>query len=73
MNLHEPVRPTWWCAACDEEWPCRHRRTQLSRECEGSRVTLALMLAQYFGEAAADLPNIPASVLYLRFLGWLRT
>jgi hypothetical protein len=30
------------------------------------------MLAEYFSEAAADRPEIPASVLYLRFLGWLR-
>jgi len=72
MNLHEPVRPAWRCAACDEEWPCWRRRRELTLACQGSRVTLALMLAEYFSEAAADRPDIPASVLYLRFLGWLR-
>jgi hypothetical protein len=73
VNVHDPVRPSWRCRVCDEEWPCRWRRRELTLACHGSRVSLALMLAQYFGEAAADRPDIPASVLYARFLGWLRT
>ena len=72
VNAHEPIRPAWRCVVCDEEWPCRRRRTELALDCEGSRVALALVMAQYFGEAAADRPDIPVSVLYLRFLGWLR-
>jgi hypothetical protein len=29
-------------------------------------------MARYYGDAIIDHPNVPANVLYLRFLGWLR-
>ncbi len=33
---------------------------------------LALYMARFFGDAVDDHPDIPASVLYVRFLGWFR-
>ncbi len=39
-------------------------------ECGGSRVALALYMARYFSDAVDDHPATPASVLYVRFLGW---
>jgi hypothetical protein len=71
MNPHEPRRPAWICAACDEAWPCRRRRAQLIGAAEGSRVGLALILADYFLQATEDRPDLSPSVLYSRFLGWL--
>ena len=73
MNPHEPVRPAWWCATCDEAWPCQRRREQLIIACEGSRLRLALILAEYFCQATEDRPDLSPSTLYSRFLGWLRT
>ena len=73
MNPHEPTRPAWICAVCDEEWPCRRKRTELVIVTEGSRVGLALILADYFLQATEDRPDLAPSVLYTRFLGWLRT
>jgi hypothetical protein len=29
-------------------------------------------MSRYFGQAADDHPGVPASVLYTRFLGWMR-
>lgn len=69
-STHQPYRPSWRCAACHEEWPCRRRRDELIVECGGSRVALALYMARYFSDAVDDHPATPASVLYVRFLGW---
>lgn len=41
-------------------------------ESDGSRVTLSILMAGYFAEAVDDHPEVPGTVLYLRFLGWLR-
>jgi hypothetical protein len=72
MNPHEPTRPAWTCAVCDEEWPCRKRRTQLVAAVGASRLGLALILADQFIQATEDRPDLAPSVLYTRFLGWLR-
>jgi len=71
-SAHQPRRPSWRCAACEDEWPCVRRRDELVVECGGSRVMLALYMARFFGDAVDDHPDIPASVLYVRFLGWFR-
>lgn len=70
MTRHEPIRPTWRCRACWGEWPCVRRRDELIAECDGSRLRLAFAMAQYFSDAVEDRPDLPASVLYVRFLGW---
>lgn len=72
MSRHEPIRPAWRCAACDDDWPCARRRAELVVECHGSRVMVALVMARYFSAAVEDCPTTPAAVLYLRFLGWFR-
>ena len=69
---HQPRRPGWRCAACQDEWPCARRRAELRAEFEGERVRLALHMAGYLGEAALDHPDAAESLLYDRFLGWCR-
>jgi hypothetical protein len=71
MTGHEPIRPTWRCGTCDEDWPCSPRRAGYLDEYRDARVMLLLALARYFGEAVDDLPEVPASSLYVRFLAWL--
>ena len=73
MSLHEPSRPSWRCAACQDEWPCGSRRRELLCEFGPSKVRLALHMAPYFEEAVGDSPRTPISVLYGRFLGWVRS
>lgn len=71
-SRHQPLRPSWRCAGCGDEWPCLRRRDELTVESDGSRVTLSILMAGYFAEAVDDHPEVPGTVLYLRFLGWLR-
>ncbi|HEY7222091.1 MAG TPA: hypothetical protein VH561_00485 [Micromonosporaceae bacterium] len=70
VQAHEPARPTWRCAACDEEWPCRRRRALLRAESGGSKLHLALLLARYYAEATQERPDIAPAVFHVRFLGW---
>lgn len=72
MSQHQPVRPSWRCAWCAEAWPCQSRRFEMMNEFDGSRLLLALYMARYFGEALDDHPNVSATELYARFLGWCR-
>ena len=69
---HEPSRPSWRCAACGHDWPCRSRREELLGENTGGVVPLALLMASYYEQAVRDHPSVMASTLYARFLGWVR-
>ncbi|MFF5172470.1 flavin reductase [Micromonospora sp. NPDC000089] len=66
MTAHVPVRPSWACAACAEDWPCDVRRAELAAE---PRTSVMVFLAGHFGEAVGDLPAVPVGELYRRFLG----
>ena len=68
---HEPSRPSWRCAGCGHEWPCRLRRDELLAETTGSAVPLALFMACYFEDAVRDHPTILIGTLYVRFFGWV--
>jgi hypothetical protein len=69
---HEPARPSWCCVVCDEEWPCRRRRTMLRTQSQGSRIHLAVLMAGYYHDAIQDRPDLAPVMLHARFLGWLR-
>ena len=72
MSEHRPHRPSWLCVRCGQRWPCVPAQDDLLREHADTRVSLALDLARDFGDAVADLPDVPVPELYLRFLGWVR-
>jgi hypothetical protein len=59
LSLHQPVRPIWQYAACDDEWPCARRKDELYLECDSSIVALSLLMSQYYADAAADSPTRP--------------
>ncbi len=71
MSVHAPTRPQWSCVGCSAPWPCASRRRQLVAEYPDDLLPAALYLASCLVEAAHDLPEAPAGVLYRRFLGWL--
>lgn len=71
MSHHQPVRPTWCCAACGVDWPCPTRQRELARDHASARSRLGLVMARELEAAMTDLPEVPLSTLYLRFLGWL--
>lgn len=71
MSPHQPMRPSWRCRECHDEWPCPSRRAEFAAEGSG-QVELALLMARYFQEAIEDHPTILLSSLYNRFFGWVR-
>lgn len=68
---HSPMRPSWICTGCGGHWPCRARRTQLLAEFHCTPVSLGLLMARYFINAAQDLKGESAHILHQRFIGWL--
>jgi hypothetical protein len=68
---HNPERPGWRCRACGEPWPCPARRSSYLAEFAGNPVGLTMLMAGWLAEAARDLGDEPARVLYARMLGWL--
>ncbi|WP_433536457.1 hypothetical protein ACQPZK_00870 [Micromonospora sp. CA-249363] len=69
---HVPVRPTWNCAGCGQEWPCANRRCRLLVEYAHDRLSMMFYLGLHLAEAAVDLPDLSAERLHARFLGWTR-
>lgn len=70
---HLPRRPDWTCIDCGQPWPCTDKREQLVAEHgRRDRLALALYLAELYVEAGAQLPDVPAGILYGRFIGWNR-
>lgn len=72
LSDHLPLRPYWRCVACNANWPCYTRRRQMTAEFAGAWVSLGLYLASCMVDAAFDLPDRSAGLLYGQFLGWLQ-
>jgi len=62
---HEPVRPTWACGACGEQWPCS---TALPAILALDEPAQALLLWDWFEEAATDLVDLTGADLHQRFI-----
>lgn len=69
---HQPTGKKWICRDCGAFWPCEPARERLDREFARDRVVLNLYLASSFLRASQDMPDVPAGLLYGRFLGWVR-
>ncbi|MEJ3742977.1 flavin reductase [Actinomycetes bacterium KLBMP 9797] len=69
---HTPVRPSWTCTACEEDWPCVPAREKLCAEYGDQKVNLAVYMATQLGHAAADLTEATPTQLYERFIAWTR-
>ena len=70
MSVHQPTRPSWFCRACPDEWPCVPARRHLLVNYD--LAPRALRLSGDLIQAMTDLPDADAGVLYTRFLGWVK-
>jgi hypothetical protein len=68
---HEPLRPSWKCAADGADWPCVEAREHMLTA--WTPVPRALTMATYFTQACEDLSTAPAGEIHRRFLGWIRS
>lgn len=71
MDEHQPQRPSWLCAACQQEWPCVPARNALLAA-HGPGATLCLRMAGRLIDATADNLAGQSGELHQRFLGWAR-
>jgi len=69
--LHGPPDDTWTCW-CGDAWPCARARAWLAEEYAGDPLALAMRQATELVDAMRTLRDVPAGVLYERFLGWVR-
>lgn len=67
---HLAHRPDWDCAACGKPWPCDPARERLRAGL--SPVQVAMYMWGNLEEAARDLPDLPVSEAFDRFLKWTR-
>jgi hypothetical protein len=67
---HTAGRPSWDCLACGRPWPCDPAREDLARELDA--VQLAMYAWASLEQAVGDLPAMPASEAFDRFLAWTR-
>ncbi|MDT4992533.1 MAG: hypothetical protein QOH97_2425 [Actinoplanes sp.] len=65
---HTPQRPIWECRACGESWPCDPARVQLIAEMD--RINLAVYMWLNLEYAVLEIPAMPASELFDRFISW---
>lgn len=68
MHGHLPTRPDWDCLVDGTPWPCDRAREILAAQIGRSRTVMLMGL--FYAEAAEELPHVPISELYQRFLGW---
>lgn len=67
---HLARRPDWDCLACGKPWPCDPAREKLRKEL--GLVQLAVYMWGNLEAAAFDLPDLPISEAFDRFLVWTR-
>jgi hypothetical protein len=65
---HLPARSSWDCVACGAPWPCDAARRDMSARMNPER--LAVVMFDYYAEAAGELIRTPLCELYERFVAW---
>jgi hypothetical protein len=65
---HPPQRPAWECRACGKAWPCDPARGLLTSEMD--RIALSVYMWLNLEHAVLELPAMPASELFDRFISW---
>jgi hypothetical protein len=71
-DVHLPG-PDWLCRApgCAAEWPCPPAREALIEQARASRFLVRSYLDAQLVYACHDLPDVPAGVLWDRFVGFV--
>lgn len=62
MSDHLPLRPSWECMVCGDEWPCPPRRQQLLAEYKNAPLSLRLHMMKLRDDAAVDLGVDPDKI-----------
>ncbi|MDT4990210.1 MAG: hypothetical protein QOH97_102 [Actinoplanes sp.] len=65
---HTPQRPAWDCGGCGRSWPCDPAREQLIAEMD--RINLSVYMWLNLEYAVSEIPAMPASELFDRFISW---
>lgn len=65
---HEPQRPSWDCGCCGVPYPCDPAREQLMATLD--RVSLAMFMWECLEMVARDVPTMPISEMFDRFIRW---
>ena len=65
---HTPDRPSWDCRSCGKAWPCDPAREDLVAEMD--RVGLAIYMWMNLEDAVMEVPRMPTSELFERFIAW---
>ncbi|WP_130508527.1 hypothetical protein [Krasilnikovia cinnamomea] len=68
---HQPMRPSWDCAACGQPWPCDPAREYLAADTEGG-TRLAMLMWTYLEAYCADHRDGPLDEAFARFIAWTR-
>lgn len=68
-GLHHPVRPGWDCALCGLPYPCPPTRDRLVAY-YGLSTQLGLRAWVMLHQMAADRPDLPGAVLFVRCVAW---
>ncbi|MEV1288330.1 hypothetical protein [Micromonospora sp. NPDC049679] len=68
--IHAPLRPSWLCTACGEEWPCITRKRQLKEllRCDVQR--LRRYMHPYVPIALVELDELDEARVHERFVSW---
>ena len=70
MIEHMAERPSWDCLQCGKPWPCDAAREQMTGEMDSTQLRIFMWLT--LEQAAAQLPGLPVSEAYDRFLAWTK-
>ena len=65
---HSPERPSWDCRLCGKAWPCDPAREDLVAALD--RVGLAVYMWLNLEDAVMEVPRMPPSELFERFIAW---
>lgn len=68
---HPPLRPSWKCSTCGEEWPCEPARSRLWIETRGG-TALAILMWNYLEDFCRDSAPGPVGEAFDRFMRWTR-
>jgi hypothetical protein len=69
---HLPLRPSWACQTCGDEWPCAPARERLLQEKAADPTSIAVAMWQRLEEFALDQGSGPLPDAFDRFIGWTR-
>jgi hypothetical protein len=69
---HRPLRPSWECGTCGQEWPCDPAPERLAAEHSEDFLALSILLWAHLEDFIRDSVPGPFGGAYERFIAWSR-